>query len=95
MVAVTKEELFCYTQMYFVIGFQLSKHFQIFFGSKSANMTQKTTKDIYMCGLYIPPITSNYFDPEIFEELEKDILNSSSKGSIFLLSDFNTFRQCL
>ena len=60
--------------MYFMIGFQISKHLQIFFGSKSANMTQKTTKDIYMCGLYIPPITSNYFDPEIFEKLEKDIL---------------------
>ena len=50
----------------------------------------KTTEDIYVCGLYVPPTTSNYFDPEIFEELEKDILNFSSKGSILLLGDFNS-----
>ena len=60
------------------LWFKISKH------------DAKTTKDIYVCGLYIPPITSNYFDPEIFEALEKDVLNFSSKGSIFLLGDFNS-----
>ena len=34
--------------------------------------------------------STNYFDPEVFEELEKDTLNFSSKGSIFLLGDFNS-----
>jgi len=60
------------------LWFKISKH------------DAKTTKYIYVCGLHIPPITSNYFDPEIFEELEKDVLNFSSKGSIFLLGDFNS-----
>ena len=41
------------------------------------------------CGLYIPPSSSKYFDPELFEELEKDVLNFSSQGSILLLGDFN------
>ena len=47
----------------------------------------KATKDIYFCGLYIPPSSSKYFDPELFEELEKDVLNFSSQGSILLLGD--------
>jgi len=42
----------------------------------------KATKDVYVCGLYIPPSSSKYFDPELFEELEKDVLNFSSQGSI-------------
>ena len=50
----------------------------------------KATKDIYVCGLYIPPSSSKYFDPELFEELEKDVLNFSSQGSILLLGDFNS-----
>ena len=45
----------------------------------------KATKDIYVCGLYIPPSSSKYFDPELFEEL-----NFSSQGSILLLGDFNS-----
>ena len=60
------------------LWFKINKHYT------------KTTEDIYACGLYIKPITSNYFDPEIFEELEKDILNFSSKGSILLLGDLNS-----
>ena len=60
------------------LWFKINKHYT------------KTTEDIYACGIYIPPITSNDFDPEIFEELEKDILNFSSKGSILLLGDFNS-----
>ena len=30
-------------------------------------------KDLYICGLYIPPNNSNYYYPELFEELENDI----------------------
>ena len=47
------------------------------------------TKDIFVCGVYIPPEMSPYFDEEIFEELENDILNFSKKGNIMLLGDFN------
>ena len=49
----------------------------------------KTMKDLYICGLYIPPNNSTYFYPELFEELEKDILNFATKGSILLMGDFN------
>ena len=31
----------------------------------------KTTKDIYTCGLYIPPTNSQYFNAELFDELER------------------------
>ncbi|CAB4018460.1 Hypothetical predicted protein [Paramuricea clavata] len=47
------------------------------------------TKDLFVCGVYIPPEMSPYFDDEIFEELENDILNFSKKGNIMLLGDFN------
>ena len=49
----------------------------------------KTMKDLYICGLYIPPNNSNYYYPELFEELEKDILNFATKGSILLMGAFN------
>ena len=40
---------------------------------KISNRYTKTTKDIYVCGTYIPPYNSRYFRPELFEELESDI----------------------
>ena len=43
-----------------------------------------------MCGLYIPPCNSPYFNLELFEELENDIEIFSSKGSIFLMGDLNS-----
>ena len=47
------------------------------------------TKYLFVCGVYIPPEMSSYFDEEIFEELENDILNLSKKGNIMLLEDVN------
>lgn len=41
--------------------------------------TNKTTKDIYACGLHIPPLNSQYFNTELFEELENDIELFSSQ----------------
>ena len=38
----------------------------------------KTTKDLFICGAYIPPLSSNYFHPELFEDLESNIENYSS-----------------
>ena len=46
-------------------------------------------KDLLICGIYIPPEKSPYFDEEIFNELENDIIYFSSKGNILLLGDFN------
>ena len=50
----------------------------------------KTSKDIYVCGIYIPPNSSKYFLPEMFEDLENDIETFYSHGSIFLMGDFNS-----
>ena len=41
-------------------------------------------KDLLICGIYIPPEKSPYFDEEI---LEKDVIYFSSKGNI--LGDFS------
>ena len=50
----------------------------------------KTSKDIYVCGVYIPPNGSKYFLPEMFEDLENDIETFYSQGSILLMGDFNS-----
>ena len=50
----------------------------------------KTNKDIYTCGLYIPPHNSRYFNDELFEEREMGIALFSSHGSILLMGDFNS-----
>ena len=48
-----------------------------------------STKHLYLCGIYIPPIKSHYFDEDIFEKLETEILEFSQKGNTLLLGDFN------
>ena len=48
-----------------------------------------SSKDLFLCGVYIPPIKSPYFDEEIFENLETDVLHYSQKGNVMLLGDFN------
>ena len=50
----------------------------------------KTSKDIYVCGVFIPPNGSKYFLPEMFEDLENDIETFYSQGSILLMGDFNS-----
>jgi hypothetical protein len=42
---------------------------------------------LYVCGTYIPPEKSKYFENEIFEELENDIIRFSSRGNV--LGDLN------
>jgi hypothetical protein len=54
----------------------------------------KTDLDLFLCGVYIPPEKSAYFDYEIFDELENDIVVSfASKGNTMILGDFNA-RTC-
>ena len=48
-----------------------------------------TEEHVYVCGAYIPPENSKYFSPEIFEELEEDIIEFRSKGFVMLLGDLN------
>ena len=45
---------------------------------------------ISLCGAYIPPTNSKYFSPKIFEELENDIADFRSKGTVLLSGDFNS-----
>ena len=47
------------------------------------------TKDVYVCGLYIPPQNSPHFNSDIFDQLESDIVKFMSKGNVILLGDFN------
>ena len=76
--------------MNFMIGLPWKRHLQIFSGLKLADSTAKTAKDIFVCGIYIPPCGSNYFHPELFEDLEDDIEIYSSQGSILLMGDLNS-----
>ena len=48
-----------------------------------------TEKHVFLCGAYIPPINSKYYNSELFEELENDISEFSSMGQIVLLGDLN------
>ena len=49
----------------------------------------RKTKDLFLCRVYIPPETSIYFFKDLFEELESDIAEFSSKGFIMFLGDLN------
>ena len=44
-------------------------------------------KDVYICGLYIPPQNSPHFSSDMFEKLENDIVNFRSKGYVLLSGD--------
>ena len=57
---------------------------------KISRQYTKTAKDIFVCGIYIPPCGSNYFHPELFEDLENDIEIYSSQGSMLLMGDLNS-----
>ena len=45
--------------------------------------------DLFVCGVYIPPEGSKYFNDDTFDNLETDIEYFSSKGNVILLGDFN------
>ena len=46
-------------------------------------------QDLFICGVYIPPGNSPYFDDEIFNNLESDVAYFFTKDNIMLLGDFN------
>ena len=47
-------------------------------------------KEIQVSGIYVPPCNSKYFYPEIFDQLEQDIIDFSPTGSIILMGDFSS-----
>ena len=65
------------------------KNTKNFLWSKISKEILKNDTDLYICGTYIPPEKSNYFDEEIFEEFENDIIRFSSRGNVITLGDFN------
>ena len=89
MVATQKELLYS-TKMNSTIGYQQKKKTPNFLSFKISKQYVKTSKDIYVCGIYIPPNGSKYFLPEMFEDLEKNIETFYSRGSILLMGDFNS-----
>ena len=60
-----------------------------FLWSKIDKSALGSSHDLFICGVYIPPENSSYFDNEIFTDLENDIAHYSTKGNIMLLGDFN------
>jgi len=65
------------------LWFKINKHYA------------KTKNDTYACGLYIPPITSKYVDPESFEELEFFLQRINPPLRCLQLEDRKIFSQCL
>ena len=65
------------------------KNSKNFLWIKISKTILNSNKDLYICGTYIPPEKSNYFDPEIFEEIEQDIITFSTRGNIIILGDLN------
>ena len=47
------------------------------------------SRDLFRCSAYMRPEKSVYFDNELFDELENDIINFGKKGNIMVLGDFN------
>jgi exonuclease III len=49
----------------------------------------KSDNDLYLGGLYLPPEHSRYFEPELFDKLQEDIITFSGKGDVIIIGDFN------
>lgn len=56
---------------------------------KINNQLSQTTKDIFLCALYIPPSESPYYNENIFETLHSQINHFQALGSVLVCGDFN------
>lgn len=65
------------------------KNSQNFIWCKISREISKSNNDLYLCGLYIPPETSKYFEPELFDKLQEDTITFSGKENVLLIGDFN------
>ena len=70
---------------------KLEKHISVIKNSQNFIWCKisKSNNDLYLCGLYIPPETSKYFEPELFDKLQEDTITFSGKGNVLLIGDFN------
>lgn len=46
-------------------------------------------KDLYLCAVYIPPSTSQYYDANLFDVLENEISYFQSLAQVLICGDFN------
>ena len=67
----------------------ITKKSKNFLWCKISKEILNNENDLFLCGVYIPPEKSAYFEKEIFDELEEDIAFYSSKGNVMILGDFN------
>ena len=65
------------------------KNTKNFLWSKISKEILNSDLDLYICGTYIPPEKSKYFENDIFEELENDLVLFSARANIILLGDLN------
>ena len=57
----------------------------------SFNTLTGNANHLYLCACYIPPITSPYFNEELFHDLNEDINNfSNSQSPLLLCGDLNS-----
>ncbi len=56
---------------------------------KIDNQLNQTTKDIFLCALYIPPSESPYYNENIFETLHSEINHFQAQGSVLVCGDLN------
>ena len=55
---------------------------------KTGQNVFRITHDVYLCVVYIPPISSPHYDND-FISLEGEVSTFSSKGKIVLIGDYN------
>ncbi|CAB4026919.1 Hypothetical predicted protein [Paramuricea clavata] len=67
----------------------LEKRTKSFLWCRIDNTILDSTNDLFICGVYIPPQNSRYFDEEILDDLENDVVYFSKKGNVMLLWYFN------
>ncbi|CAB3994131.1 Hypothetical predicted protein [Paramuricea clavata] len=67
----------------------IEKQTKNFLWCRIDNTILNSTKNLFICGVYIPPERSSYFDEDIFHNLENDVVYFSKKGNVMLLGDFN------
>ena len=67
----------------------IMKNSKKFIWCKISKNILNTKHDLFLCGVYIPPDKSAYFEKEIFDELENDIASFSSRGNVMILGDLN------
>ena len=74
---------------YFNSFISLIKSDQSYLWCKLDRKLGNFSKDLFICGIYIPPDKSLYFDENVFDNLENDIAYFSSLGNVILCGDLN------